>query len=143
MSENALVVAGVGALMPVLELRQVVDRYNYMKELVAAVMVEGLHYGKVPGTDKNTLLKAGAEMLTTVFGLVPGFEISEAVEQWDAVEPFFYYRVHCRLYHNSQLVGEGDGSCNSRESRYRWRWVPEHEIPAHLRGQDDGAQVCR
>jgi len=103
-----------------------------MKELVSRVMVEGLHYGKVPGTDRDTLLKPGAEMLTTVFGLVAGYEISEAIERWDAAEPFFYYRIHCRLYHAGQLVGEGDGSCNSRESRYHWRWVDEADVPPEL-----------
>jgi len=129
---SELMVTQGGALMPVMELGQVIARYNYMKELVSRVMVEGLHYGKVPGTDKDTLLKAGAEMLTTVFGLVPGFEISEAIERWDAAEPFFYYRIHCRLYHASQLVGEGDGSCNSREARYRYRWVDEDDVPPEL-----------
>jgi hypothetical protein len=132
MSENALVVAGTGALMPVMDLVQVAARYNYMKQLVSEMMVDGLHYGAIPGTDKPTLKKAGAEMLTTVFALVPKFDIADAVEQWNAAEPFFYYRVHCELYHNGVLVGEGDGSCNSRESRYRWRWVDEADVPEHL-----------
>lgn len=129
---SELMVTQGQALMPVLELGQVIARYNYMKELVSRVMVEGLHYGKVPGTDRDTLLKPGAEMLTTVFGLVAGYEISEAIEQWDAAEPFFYYRIHCRLYHAGQLVGEGDGSCNSREGRYRYRWVDESDVPPEL-----------
>jgi len=44
----------------------------------------------------------------------------------------FYYLVRCRLYHGDALVGEADGSCNSRESRYRWRWVPEGDVSPEL-----------
>jgi hypothetical protein len=132
MSENALTVSVPGALMPVLEMGQAITRYNYLKQLTSTVMVEDLHYGKVPGTDKPTLYKPGAEMLTTVFGLVPRFETIQKVEQWDGPEPMFYYWIRCSLYKDGALVGEGDGSCNSRESRYRFRWVPEDDVPPGL-----------
>ena len=133
MTENALIVQRGAALMPALELGQAVTRYNYLKELVKTVMVEGLHYGTVPGTPKPTLYKPGAEMLTTVFGLTPRFVVVKEIEQWnDGEEPFFYYWMRCQLYHGDALVGEGDGSCNSREGRYRWRWVAEEDVPPDL-----------
>jgi len=120
------------ALMPVMELEQAVSRHNYLVQLAGSVMVEGLHFGTIPGTAKPTLYKPGAEMLTTVFGLTPRFETIKEVEQWEGLEPFFYYWMRCRLYHRDQLVGEADGSCNSREARYRWRWVNEDDVSAAL-----------
>ena len=40
------------------------------------VMVEGTHYGKVPGCgNKMVLLKPGADVLAMVFKLVPQFQV--------------------------------------------------------------------
>ena len=59
------------------------------------------------------------------FGLVPSYECVKEIEAWDGAkfggEPFFYYRFKCRLLRDGQVFGEGEGSCNSRESKYRYR----------------------
>jgi hypothetical protein len=109
-----------------------VTRYNHLVEFTQRIMKAGTDYGAVPGTSKPTLLKPGAEKLSTFFGLSPRYEIVKQVEQWDADEPFFYYWFKCSLYHGDRYVGSADGSCNSRESRYRYRWVDESDVPAHL-----------
>jgi hypothetical protein len=58
------------------------------------------------------------------------------VEDWTGAahggEQFFFYRYRCRLFRHGMAVGEGYGSCNSFEARYRWRWVREDEVPPHL-----------
>ena len=41
----------------------------------------------------------------------------------------FYYLVKCRMLRNGQIMGEGDGSCNSHESKYRYR-TSERACPA-------------
>src|SRR5918911_667312 len=102
-----------------------VERYNAVTEFVSRVLRRDVDYGVIPGTDKFTLLKPGAEKLTTFFGLSTRFQLLERIEDWTGAEhdgePFFYYLYRCRLYRDNLLVAEADGSCNSREQKYRWR----------------------
>jgi hypothetical protein len=111
--------------MPALSVPQAIQRFNTLVEFVQHVMHEGVDYGKVPGTDKNTLMKAGAEKLTTLFGLTVRFQVVEQTQDWTGDqhgdEPFFYYWYRCLLSRGDLLIAEADGSCNSRESKYRWR----------------------
>jgi hypothetical protein len=109
------------------------------KDIVVAmreknILRQGIDFGVIPGTDKPTLLKPGAERLCAAFGLDPRFETITAIEQWDDDNPLFFYRVMCRLIHieTGLEVATGIGSCNSREGRYRWRWVEESKLPPHL-----------
>ena len=119
--------------MPVLAIEQAVDRRNAMVAFVKQIMIEGSDYGKIPGIDKPTLLKPGAEKLTTFFGLSPEFVLEESTEDWSGhggtKEPLFYYRYKAKLTRNGHTIGEGVGSCNSWETKYRYRWVPASMIP--------------
>lgn len=118
------------AIMPVMSIAQAVTRHQQMVGLVRTIMEEGIDFGIIPGTNKPSLLKPGAEKLTTFFGLVPRFEIVKEVEVWGSAdqEAFFYYWVKCQLLRHGEVVGEADGSCNSHEGRYRWRWVLEDDL---------------
>ena len=100
----------------------------------ADILRPGIDFGPVPGTDKDTLLKPGAERLCAAFSLDPRFDTLTAVEKWDGDEPLFFYRVMCRLIHieTGLEVATGIGSCNSREAKYRWRWVEEAKLPPGL-----------
>ena len=40
---------------------------NLVQEVMKAVMLEGTHYGKIPGTPKPSLWKPGAEVLAATF----------------------------------------------------------------------------
>ena len=132
MSENALTVRGTTAMMPAMDMTQAAHRRNELVRFVQDIMIKGTDFGVIPGTEKATLFKPGAEKLTTFFGLSPRFEIIKEVEQWDGDEPMFYYLIRCRLYQGDVFVGEADASCNSRESRYRFRWVSEGDVPPGL-----------
>ncbi|MEW6213319.1 MAG: hypothetical protein AB1631_33790, partial [Acidobacteriota bacterium] len=138
-------------LMPVFTIGEAVQRFNLVVEFVRTVMVEGKDYGVIEGTgDKNTLLKPGAEKLCTLFGLTPRFEIVREVEDWSGEqhggEPFFYYLYKCQLYRGDFLAAEGDGSCNSREKKYRWRQAqrvcPECKQPTIFRNSKSGSFFC-
>ncbi len=114
------------AVMPVMDLAQAGDRYNAVVAFVRGLMHEGTDFGIIPGTgDKKVLLKPGAEKLTTFFGLTKRFTVESAVEDWSGDahggEPLFHYTYRCQLWRGDLLVAEADGSCNSRESKYRWR----------------------
>lgn len=113
------------SIMPVMDILQAKQRRQAVIDFVAGLMVEGIHYGKVPGTSKNTLMKPGGEMLVTFFGLAPRFIGETIVEDWTGEnhggEPFFYYRYRCELRRGDFVAGDGIGSCNSWEGKYRYR----------------------
>jgi len=109
-------------------------RYQTLKDLTKQVLVEGVDYGTIPGTEKPCLYKAGAEKLCATFGLDPRFEILEKIENFDDEKGLFHYVILCRLIHvaSGAEIATGIGSCNSKENRYRWRWVSEDDIPNYL-----------
>ena len=81
---------------------QTANHYQTMVAFVAAQMKKGVDYGVIPGTKKPTLLKPGAENLCRLFSLRPSYEL--------------IYR--CTLVRQGEMVGQGDGSCNSKEKKY-------------------------
>lgn len=121
---------------PTMSLIEAQERRQALIEFTKSIMVKGVHYGIIPGTDKPTLLKPGAELLATFFGMAVRFEVAEKVTDWIGAdhgdEPFFFYQYRTSLYRDGVLVAEGLGSCNSREKKYRWRWVSEESVPPHL-----------
>lgn len=109
--------------MPALTIVEAVNRHNALVEFVQKVMKRDHDFGIIPGTDKPTLLKPGAEKLCTLFGLRTEFVSVETTADWD--KGFFYFHYRCNLTRNGEVVASGEGSCNSREKKYRWRYVPD------------------
>ena len=92
--------------------------------LMKDLLHEGEHYGKIPGTDKPTLLKAGAEKLSFTFRLLPKFRttVRELQNGHREVE------MVCELWHESGVfAGVGVGSCSTMESKYRYRNIADFE----------------
>jgi hypothetical protein len=122
---GALVSVERSRFMPALTIESAVERYQQVTEFVSRVLREDVDYGVIPGTEKRTLLKPGAEKLTTFFGLSTRFRLLERIEDWTGDEhggePFFYYLYRCQLLRGDLLIAEADASCNSRETKYRWR----------------------
>lgn len=123
MTEKGIVLKGESALA----IATATDRYNMMVEFVRTIMQEGKDYGKVPGSDKPTLLKPGAEKLNNLFGYVPMFQVIESRVEFTT--PLFFYQYMCSLYKDGHSIGSGIGSCNSMESKYRYRWVGTDSKP--------------
>lgn len=109
--------------MPALTIQDAVARYNAVVEFTKTVMKRDKDFGVIPGTDKPTLLKPGAEKLCSLFGLTPKFVIVDRIVDFQA--GMFYYQYCCELWHGDRLVATGNGSCNSMEKKYRWRNVTE------------------
>lgn len=63
---RALVAVGRSRFMPAMSIESAVERYNAVTEFIS-----------IPGTDKRTLLKPGAEKLTTFFSLSTRFQLLE------------------------------------------------------------------
>ena len=95
---------------------------NLIQEVMKAVMKENEHYGKIPGCEKPSLLKPGAEKLAMTFRL--GAEYEELPGSSEA-DNFINYKINCKLIHipTGLVIGNGRGTCNSKEKKYRTRSV--------------------
>jgi hypothetical protein len=160
MSDKSLAPEVTGALatldrsqfMPAMSIELAVERYNTITEFVSRVLRRDVDYGLIPGTEKLTLLKPGAEKLTTFFGLSTRFQVIERMEDWTGAEhegePFFYYLYRCQLFRGDLLVAEADASCNSRETKYRYREAqrvcPVCAQAAIIKGREEygGGWIC-
>lgn len=89
--------------------------------IIEQVLEPGVDFGIIPGTEKPTLLKPGAEKIVDCLNLCPQYEVIGSKEDWDKGR--FFYRYLCRLVlrGTESVVATGVGSCNSLEARYRWR----------------------
>lgn len=119
--------------LPAMSMEVALARRSAIIEFARRIMVKDQDFGEIPGASKPTLLKPGAEKLCNFFWLEPEFTpVAEEVDWTGAQhggEPFCYARYRCRLVRNGRIVGAGEGSCNSWESKYRYRWVAEDQIP--------------
>lgn len=91
---------------------------NLIQEVMQAVMKEGTHYGKIPGTPKPSLWKPGAEVLAATFHIAPSYRVEDL-----SGADFVRYRVSCTGTHQASgtVMGEGMGECSSLEEKYKWR----------------------
>ncbi len=130
---------------PVMNVADSIERYKQIEQFVSQCMSVDVDYGKPAGFPKDAkpfLYKAGAQKLCAFFGYVPAYEEMEAIEEWtDAKygESLFYYKFRCILKKDREPVGEGIGSCNSWESKYRYRNAervcPDCNQPAIIKGK--------
>src|SRR5882672_9923494 len=102
-----------------LSVDQLTSQVGKIQEVMKKVMQKDQHYGTIPGTDKPTLLKPGAEKLGLVFRLAPSFEIKKTELPNNHRE----FEIVCTLTHipTGQIMGQGVGSCSTMEVKYRWR----------------------
>ena len=123
--------------------QDVKGQINLIQDIMRSVMKENEHYGIIPGCNKPTLYKPGAEKLGLTFRLAPYFE----GENTPIYMPngHIKYTIKCTLKHiqTDQIWGQGVGSCSSMESKFRYRWLntkekPSKEEAARLIEQGDG-----
>lgn len=103
---------------------QLTNRVEKVRLARAEVMEEDVHYGIIPGTgDKPTLLKPGAEILCSLFQLAPDPELE--VSQLEGDHREYIVRGGLRHIPSGNRVGSGYGSCSTKESKYRYRYIEE------------------
>jgi hypothetical protein len=93
-------------------------RVNRIQEIMQAMMKKDVHFGIIPGTDKPTLYKPGAEKILATFRIAAQ-NVIEDLSTPDEVR----YRVTVRGVNQAtgEVLGEGSGECSSGEEKYRWR----------------------
>ena len=108
----------------VLTIDNVISQMNMINELYKTVMKKDKHYGKIPGTKKETLFKAGAEKLNVMFKLVPKIEGENKIDLGNGHREI---EIIIGLYHreNGRFCGQGTGSCSTLETKFRYRYNEE------------------
>lgn len=105
---------------------RVVAQARLIQDVMEKIMKKDEHFGTIPGTNKPSLYKPGAEKLSVTFRLVPRYE----VKQVDLQNGHREYQIICTLIHapTGQFFGQGVGSCSTMESKYRYRNVADYEV---------------
>lgn len=112
----------IGTLIaPVMNVALAKERLMQLQQFVKEYLVDGEDFGTIPGTPKPTLYKPGADKLCELYGLADEYEVTQRTEDFD--KGLFDYEVKCVLLRKPEmtLVSSGLGSCNSYETKYRWR----------------------
>lgn len=144
---HAVARGAVGLLKPIAPASDVLEAQNEVRAYVHSVLKEGRDYGKIPGVDKPSMLKPGAERVTLAFGLTPEFTIEEQTvdhvgeypwvkrkwewhptirgqKVWSEEKGVSYglyrYVVRCDLRHRETgvVVASCIGVCSTLESKY-------------------------
>jgi hypothetical protein len=128
--------------LPVFDVTTMKKRQKAIQDVKKSVMVQGVHYGVIPGCKKDSLLKPGAEVLCQAFGLIPIIETRTVADEPDAewcfdVERrnqdtgenfrqdgvcigYFEIEATCTLYtFQGAIAGRGSARCSNRENKYR------------------------
>jgi hypothetical protein len=118
------------------ETKRKLEAISQFQGIVRRELKDGLDFGVIPGTNKPTLLKPGAEKLAKLLNCYDDYEIIERIEDWG--KPLFRYLIRCTLIEMSSgtKVSSGLGECNSYESKYRYRWIEEENLPLGVRKED-------
>lgn len=112
-----------------------------LEKLFKEILVQGTDFDRVPGTDKPTLLKSGAELLCQVFHLAPGkADIIQITEDFDT--DTYSYMIGVPIYHRETgvLIAYGIGAANSREPKYRYRNIEEDGVKTKIENPDPAGQ---
>lgn len=93
-----------------------------LMQLMGELLQEDVDYGKVPGVPKPFLHQPGAQQLGLVFKFRPEFEKVDSIIDFDQDPVFVSYEYKCRLYNKETdvFLGEGVGSCNNYERKYKY-----------------------
>lgn len=110
--------------------RDIIRSHNELIEyVVREEMIEGVHYGIIPGTQNKTLLKPGGDLLKRTFNLLDHYEI-QLIDEGDMHRT---YEITCKLQSlvNEKVHAVGYGTCSTLESKYRYKWIYKNSQKDH------------
>lgn len=108
-------------------IQKTMQKITQLQAVVQATLKKDHDYGIIPGTNKPTLLKPGAEKILMMFGLTSEYQFLDRTENFE--KGFFAYTLKCTISKGGQKITEGVGQANTMEGKYRYRWVSEKDIP--------------
>lgn len=134
------------AVTPQVEATELVQRLDVIREAMNNAMRDGVDYGLVPGVNKPSLLKPGAEKLGVLFQL----DIQLVNEKTWGPGDHLTVESRATVYHapTGVRVGFGEGLCSTREKKYAKRKAqrvcPQCGVTAIIKGKPEygGGWVC-
>jgi len=139
--EKAVVQLDTGSSQDMaLRLADMETKLGLVHQFFKKVMEKDVDYGTIPGTPKPSLYKPGAEKLCELYNFA--ITIAEKDEEKDIKTGYYRVRIVVRLVHRATgtVVAEGIGEASSYESKYRYRWVYERDVP---RGVDKDSLLSK
>jgi hypothetical protein len=102
-----------------LSVEEIVGQKDKIVQIMQSVMKKDVHYGVIPGTQKPTLLKPGAEAINVALRLAPHYESDKTFHEGGHLT----VSVVCSLRHipTDLVVATGEGLCSSYEKKYAVR----------------------
>ncbi|MDP2662352.1 MAG: hypothetical protein Q8R28_16660, partial [Dehalococcoidia bacterium] len=102
--------------------------------LVTTVLEDGIDFGQTPGTQGKGLWDPGAAKIIRAFKLHVEHHVIFHEESDDLVS----WTIEARLVDNAgHIVGTGLGAASTRETKYKYRWVPKPEEFGYAKEQVD------
>lgn len=116
----------------------IISHVALVQEVMRAVMKPDVHFGVIPGTDKPSLFKQGAEVLCMAFRVADSYQVEDL-----STNEVVRYRVTCVGTHQvtGLVLGTGMGEASSAEEKYKWRKAYKDEFeatPTNLRREKKG-----
>ena len=118
-----------------------------IQDLMTQVLKNGQHYGVIPGTDKPTLLKPGAEKINFLFRLGTG-DLEIVTKDLGGGHREITIKTPMVHLPTGQVYSYGVGSCSTMESKYRYRnqarLCPSCGEETIIKGKDEygGGWLC-
>lgn len=101
------------------------QKLNDIANIIKQELVSGVDYMNIPGTNKPSLLKSGAQKIGLLYGLVPEYNLIIA----EANEKNFKYGFKCELKtFEGKKVSEGYGLASSYEIGFQRAKASENTI---------------
>ncbi len=109
-------VPAVLAVTPTVQAAELVARLDVIRQAASEAMKENVDFGVIPGTDKPTLLKPGAEKLGVLFQL----DVQLACTKTWGPGDHLTVEARATVFHapTGARVGYGEGLCSTREKKY-------------------------
>lgn len=134
------------SVTPQVQATELVERLAMIRQAQSQAMQEGVDFGVIPGTDKPTLLKPGAEKLSVLFQL----DVQLTNEKTWGPGDHLTVVSQATVYHapTGSRLGYGEGVCSTRERRYAYRkqgrTCPSCGAGAIIKGKQEygGGWVC-
>lgn len=90
-----------------------------LTNLYKSIMVKDVDYATLPGSNKPSCLKPGAELLSKVFNIRDEITRTETVEHLDGENPYVQYRIVVTGYNGrGERITDGTGLASSLEPKY-------------------------
>lgn len=94
---------------------------DYLATIVRDKMVRDIDFGIIPGVQKESLYKAGAEKIAQFFGLGARISAKDKTIDLDANFAMFSYTIEIFHLKSGISLAQCEGSANSQEKKYRAR----------------------